>query len=206
MSGLKYGEEREQFYSLTSLMFMAEPSDSTSNTLFNILKNEYFPLAKECRELATLHDSLMQKLEGIDENVFSEKLKQEYYDLFFDPHLIKASPWQSSYTNSEGLLFQEPDYEARKLYTKWGFKVVHDNYPRDHIAIELDFMRLLSQKLNQGDNSSVDDMKFFLENHLLSWIDDFVSALLKGKSEFYLNFARLVKAGCSFDKELLAEL
>lgn len=200
-----YIEEREEFYALTSMMFMAQPTLTSASALYKILNNEYFPLAESAEDIRSVHDGLREQLKLIDEAEFFERLDAEYYHLFFDPRVLVASPWQSSYTNADGLLFQETDYESKKYYAKWGFKVAHDNFPRDHIAIELDFMKLLSQKFTDGETSALKDSMSFLDSHILAWIDEFISALEKGGSVYYLNFAKIVKAGGEFDRKALSE-
>lgn len=201
-----YIEERADFYALTKMLFMSEPTKSSAEAIYKIFSNDYFPFSAEWADVKKVNNDLSQKLEKIDESDFFSNLNHEFYHLFFDPHFIAASPWQSSYTNSDGLLFQESDFHAKYYYTKWGFKVAYDNYPRDHIAIELDFMHKLSQKLCDGDETVILDMSNFLSEHILAWIGDFIGALDKAGSVYYLLFAKIIEAGSKYDSLQLKEL
>ena len=200
-------EQKAEFYELLSLTFMDRPSKAFSETLLKVLNEEYFPLLEYSEGLEKIKASFNKKLNLMDDSDFAEKLDAEYYDLFFDPHGIKVSPWHSSYTNREHLLFQKPDFDTKKIYLKYGYKVTNNHLPGDHIAIELDFLKRITEReiKSQAENelekfaALQKDNAEFIEEHILTWIDDFIESLRQCKSEYYLLFASMIKVACELD-------
>lgn len=210
----EYLEEKIEFYNLMSKIFMKEPTDEFCNVLMDMLKEEYFPLAETDPEIDHLHTQIRDLLVKVTPADFIDLLKKEYYDLFFDPHGIKASPWQSSYTNRDNLLYQAPDYETKRFYRRYRYGVSDNHLPGDHISIELDFLTKLSEKelaildtVKLNENTSVfEDNLEFVDKYLLSWMDSFIKTLAKSKSVYYLLFASMVKTAGELDKHYLQNL
>lgn len=200
-------KQKAEIYELLSLTFMDRPSKAFSEALSTILNEEYFPLREYSNDLEELKANLAEKLNAIDDVEFAVKFDAEYYDLFFDPHGIKVSPWHSSYTNREHLLFQKPDFDTKKTYLKYGYKVTDNHLPGDHIAIELDFLKRITDReiKSQAENeleklaALLKDNAEFIEEHVLTWIDDFIESLRQCKSEYYLLFASMIKVACELD-------
>ena len=142
-------------------------------------------------------------------------MKRECYDLFFDPYGIKASPWQSSYTNRDNLLYHRlPDYETKAFYHRYGYEVSNNHLPGDHISIELDFLKRLSEtelnfidtdKLNENTAVFSDNLEF-VKKYLLDWIDYFMKNLSLSGSIYYLLFASMAKAAGELDRKVLQNL
>lgn len=206
-------EGKIEFYNLMSMVFMKEPTDEFCDVLKQVLDEDYFPMIEENQEMNQLHNQLRDHLLHETTVEFAEKLKKEYYDLFFDPHGLKASPWQSSYTSHDHLLFQLPDYETKAFYRKYGYQVTDPHLPGDHISIELDFLKRLSEKelvcLNidklQENTTVFEDNIEFIDKYLLVWIDLFISALAKSKSIYYHLFASMIKIAGELDKTILTQ-
>ena len=211
---LKDLEEKIEFYNLMSMLFMKDPTAEFCNILMEMLNEDYFPLAESSPEIASLHTELRKNLTGKTSAEFAKLLIKEYYDLFFDPHGIKASPWQSSYTNRDNLLYQAPDYETKAFYRRYQYRVAYDRLPGDHIAIELDFLKRLSEKEKEvldadklNENTVVfQDNLVFVDKYILSWISSFIDSLRVSKSTFYLLFASMIKAAGVLDKTNIHQL
>ena len=207
-------QEKEEFYSFMSMVFMDSPSNAFCTTLWGMLNENYFPLVDNNIELQALYLSLREKLKETSLEEFTQTLSQEYYNLFFDPCGINVSPWQSSYTNKEQLLFQETDGQAKAIYRRYGYKVEDNHLPGDHIAIELDFLSKLSSRelknidsvIQGGNELLLSDIQNFICKHILAWIDEFVDLLKVNGSVYYLLFASMVKIVCEEDMAFMSSL
>jgi TorA maturation chaperone TorD len=85
----------------------------------------------------------------------------------------------------------------------------------DHIALELDFERMLCtralQALRKGDETtffrSIEDQHRFLINHLLNWVPAFANDMHKfAKTDFYKALAYLTIGFLENDKEFLEDV
>ena len=207
-------EQKIEFYNLMSMVFMKEPGEDFCNILWEMLKEDYFPLTNQRPDIHTFHEQIRDYLSETTSADFAKAMKQEYYDLFFDPYGIKASPWQSSYTNRDNLLYQAPDYETKAFYRRYGYEVSNNHLPGDHISIELDFLKRLAEKeleiadtakLNENTAVFSDNLEF-VKKYLLDWIDDFMKNLSLSGSVYYLLFASMAKAAGELDKKILQNL
>lgn len=143
-----------------------------------------------------------------------EKLKDEYTRLFIGPNKLPAPPWESVYTNEGNLLFQKSTLKIRQTYLDEG--LLPAEYPHvadDHLAIELDFMLRLIQKLSTEDLevmaalSNLQTEERFLQEHLLTWVPLFEKAMVeKGESHFYAAAARLLNRFIQEDFSMTREL
>jgi TorA maturation chaperone TorD len=122
---------------------------------------------------------------------------------------------ESVYLGKEHLLYEEPYFDAVRIYQIYGFKKRSSfKEPEDHIAIELEFMAHLCDltclSLDQGKpdygagylNNQVE----FLDLHLSKWVPQLCEKLkTASKNEFYLALASLLKGFLSTDKTTAAE-
>ena len=70
-----------------------------------------------------------------------------YNRLFVGPGTPEAAPWESAHLHAEGGLLRASTLEVRRAYVAQG--LIPQSYPHvadDHIALELDFMRLLARR------------------------------------------------------------
>ena len=207
-------------YKLFQRVFGEEPSlellymiinEYTENVLFVMLGEEYISVAVDI--LSTIRDAL-----SASEDIAVESTKDEYTRLLIGPGKLLAPPWESVYMDMDmdETIFHESMLSVRQVYRKYGLcSVGYPNSADDHIAIELDFMAILSGLLvdcyeqNRMDNVEwiLLDQKDFLEKHLLSWIHSYSSRLQTDK--VYSFYPRLVNLMCMVleaDSVLLEEL
>ncbi len=157
-------EQKIEFYNLMSMVFMKEPGEDFCNVLWQMLKEDYFPLAENRPDIHTFHEQLRK-------------------------HLSET--------------------------TSADFAKVSDNHlPGDHISIELDFLKRLSEKelnfidtdkLNENTAVFSDNLEF-VKKYLLDWIDDFMKNLSLSGSIYYLLFASMAKAAGELDRKVLQNL
>lgn len=209
MKNKAFIEEKIEFYNLMSLIFMKEPTAEFSSVLAGILSEEYFPLVTDDEMMEDIHNQIRAAILQANPVNFGEILKSEYYMLFFDPHEIKASPWQSSYTNKDHLLYQAPNSHSKRFYRKYHYKVQNDHLPGDHISIQLSFMKILAEKemelIDEDKSEELKDVQKdiirFIDDHLLSWIDCFINNLNENNSFYYYKFASMIRAAGRLEKK-----
>jgi TorA maturation chaperone TorD len=136
--------------------------------------------------------------------------------LFVGPSMVEAPPWESYYLKPDRLLFQEATLEVRRAYAAQGFlPAAYPHVADDHIALELDFMARLAEKLaegfDKGDSEAVSQYlaasDSFLQEHLLKWVPDFVKTLSQAKHNyFYKEAGALLDEFVKVDAEALEEI
>lgn len=145
-----------------------------------------------------------------------DALEGSYNRLFVGPTILEAGPWESLYKTTDNVLFCETTLEVRKAYVAQGF--IPNNYPHvsdDHVALELDFMRLLAQQTLEaceaGDletaRAKLAAQADFLAGHLNVWLPKFAKKVAAAEhGGFYGPVAVVAREWARFDAELIQEL
>jgi anaerobic sulfite reductase subunit A len=145
-----------------------------------------------------------------------ERLAVDYANLFLAVGKHPAHPYESVYLSAEHLLMQEQRDQVLKIYREHGVDKVEDfPEPEDHVAIELQFMGLLSARiteaLKQDDieraRELLETQTDFLDEHLMKWVPDFCEDILKGaKYEFYRGIAKVTRGYLTMESENIRTL
>jgi TorA maturation chaperone TorD len=194
---------RADVYRLLSACYYQPDEAFLEEEVFSQLKTS---LAKASpsgvMEAASLDDSF--RASGV------ETLMLDYSRLFLGPFVILAKPYGSVYLDGEKVVMGDSTMQALELYREGGFDVAEDfREMPDHIAVELEFLYLLSFRLGQEsddeERTRLDVLKHkFLENHLGRWIGTISAAIRNGaETDFYKLLANLTEA---FVREDIAEL
>jgi len=132
-----------------------------------------------------------------------ETLLVDYTRLFLGPMQPLARPYASSWLESSAQDDGAPSLAILDLYEAGGFDVSEDfNDLPDHIAVELEFLYLLTFARNEAEQAGQGDAqtevegieKTFLVDHLAEWIGPFVSAIKEGaETPFYREVAELTE-------------
>jgi TorA maturation chaperone TorD len=145
-----------------------------------------------------------------------EGLTIEYTRLFVGPNKLPAPPWESVYISRERTLFQRPTLEVRDSYRSQG--LIPELYPKvadDHIALELDFLRLLAGRAqaafqideHESYQEALGATAEFLDEHLLRWVDGFAQDMARsGVGTFYPALAQMMAAYVRRDAAIVAEI
>lgn len=122
----------------------------------------------------------------------SETLMLDYSRLFLGPFEALARPYGSVYLDGEKVVMGNSTLQALTLYREGGFDVADDfREVPDHVAVELEFLYLLSYRLGQmpdaAEESRLMDLKRrFLTEHLGRWIGELAESMKNGaETEFY---------------------
>jgi TorA maturation chaperone TorD len=205
---------RGYLYALFHNLFGNEPSEGQLAAVDRVL-------AREALDITGIHDPAAEGLLGALDALATGSggtgpLKAEYTVLFIGPGKLPAPPWESVYTTGEQVIFQRSTLEIRNFYRWQG--LIPELYPKvadDHIALELDFLRLLGQRALEaqqaGDDAACKEALAasveFLDEHLLKWVGFFAEALnASGKGSFYPLAAQALATFAARDAELLKGL
>ena len=131
----------------------------------------------------------------------TEKLLGDYSRLFLGPFEIPAKPYGSVYLDGEKVVMGDSTMKVKACYRDAGFDVAEDfREMPDHIAVELEFLYLLSFRQNEA--LALDDSETvkrwqefeqnFLQNHLGLWVEDFCRRICDhAETDFYRLLAEL---------------
>lgn len=127
------------------------------------------------------------------------ELREDFTRLFTGPGSSLAPPYESVYLGREKILFEAPTLEVRNIYRKFHLRISSLNkIPDDHISCELAFLSELCSRFSDVSNNeppdSTDDLRRFLESHLLLWSDMFIDRVMEhARSDFYRGIALLLR-------------
>ncbi|WP_165253915.1 molecular chaperone TorD family protein [Adlercreutzia sp. ZJ304] len=111
-----------------------------------------------------------------------ENTAVEYTKLFIGPPSPSAFPWETMYQGKDiSVGFGEPTIKMQNILRDMGLEVSNSNNQyADHIGIELLALSEMCRRVNGGE-LSLEDMKFFIDEHPRAWI----GALRDKVSEVY---------------------
>ena len=126
-----------------------------------------------------------------------------------------AYPFESAYTSEKRLLMQDARDEVLTIYRSFGY-VKSDSFKdsEDHIAAELEFMRILGKRtvdaLRAGDDAKAKSLILsqsnFLHDHLCSWAPMMTADLRAfAQTKFYKGLAALTDGLLRIDRAFLAD-
>lgn len=127
-----------------------------------------------------------------------------------------AVPYESVFTSEDGLLCQESYHEVYRLFKKHHVARREGlDFPDDHLSFMSEFLVILSERtiecLEAGDaQGALDNLivsRDFLNDHILSWFDEFSElALCLLETRFYRGVLKISKGFFTFDREILDDL
>lgn len=142
-----------------------------------------------------------------------DELRLDYNALFVGPGHLLAAPWESVYLTEEKTIFGEPMMAVREFYLSHGWELARKNTePDDHFGVEMEFMaRMIAkqgQALAEGEQEEADflarEQLRFLQEHLLKWLNEFTSGVLKNaRTPFFQGLSRLVRGVIAWDYDYL---
>ena len=126
------------------------------------------------RDATTLLEQALQNLREANDADLDE-LAADYADIYLN-HSIQASPFESVWLDEDGLAMQQPMFQIREWYARFGM-AAEDWRLRsdDHIGLQLQFVAHLLNKAVGAENPLhlLGELARFLDEHLLRWVDEF---------------------------------
>lgn len=132
-----------------------------------------------------------------------QDLLVDYSRLFLGPVQAPARPYASVWLSGENIVMQDSTLALLELYAQGGFAIDEDfqELP-DHVAVELEFLYLLTHQLRQarqsGDAEALQALHAlrtaFLDGHLGRWLGAFILAMHEhAQTDFYRELAELTE-------------
>ncbi|MBT3359702.1 MAG: hypothetical protein HN403_08755 [Rhodospirillales bacterium] len=178
---------RADAYRLLSACYYEPEEAFLEEDIFGQLKTAMATLAPErVADVAAMEDDFRSS--GI------EALTLDYTRLFLGPFGILAKPYGSVYLEAENVVMGETTMQAMALYREGGFEVADDfREVPDHVALELEFLYLLTLRLNA--EPEIEALKHrFLGENLGKWVGEFADAMRNGaETGFYKQLADMTQ-------------
>jgi TorA maturation chaperone TorD len=124
-----------------------------------------------------------------------------------------AYPYESVYTSEKRLMMQAARDEVLAIYRAYGIeKTANWKEGEDHLALELEFERILCNKAIQaflaGNSAEAEELLSaqlgFLENHLIAWVPMLIADMKNyAKTKMYLGLAYLTSGFLRADHDFL---
>jgi len=128
-----------------------------------------------------------------------QTLLVDYTALFIGPSQPRAMPYASFWLTDDASMRHEATAAVLDFYAQGGFEVSEELHELpDHVAVELEFLYLLTFAENQPQpGASQDELRVasalrqrFVADHLGAWIGSFAAAIRAGAgTEFYRELA-----------------
>lgn len=207
-------ETRSETYALLSRFFRTEVDQEFLEALCATM----YPVKSGNERIDQGHYAIAKYLsnEWVDP---LRKLAVDYAKTFLGDGMDTYScayPYESVYTSPKRLLMQEARDEVLAIYRSCGLdKQPEWNVGEDHIAVELEFMRVLCLRcavaLREGNEaeatSLLGTMANFLDEHLLGWVPMFTADVRRfSKTPFYQGVAQLTEGFLESDREFLTDV
>jgi TorA maturation chaperone TorD len=210
---------RAGVYRILQNLLGNEPNEETFQQLESTITRDIFSLfATDEGEYKQALDALLAEAavcrSGGTEAL--ERLRNGFTALFVGPGKVEANPWESFYLSRDNTLFQSITLEVRKAYVAQGLlPQAYPNVADDHVALELDFMARLAEKLedafeandSQKANDCLSASESFVREHLINWIPTFAEVLGNARhSCFYRETGNVLAAFLPIDLQALGEV
>ncbi len=204
-------QARQAVYGLLQRLYKEAPDPDLHAWLVSSRPFAEFPII--------FQDDPNQLLEQLDKallEVTFKELKQDYIQLYIGPGRMEVPPWESVYRNDERRLFDTHTLQVRETYARHGMEFVRKNKtPEDHISIELEFMRILTERLlkaidlkdEKAERILLQEQLEFLNKHMLVWVPFFIKLTQKAaKTAFFNGLAELLGKFLNWDVETLNQM
>lgn len=207
-------ENRAAQYGLLSRLFRKE----LDQPLIDELHEMHYRVFTGNEKVDTGNRLIATYLSNLWENSVTE-LAADYSRVFFGHGYSghsAAYPYESVYVSERRLLMSSSRDEVLALYRSAKLSK-QDSWKdsEDHVAMELEFMQILSERtvaaLAKGDSNAafslVKKQFGFLEDHLAAWLPMLATEMLRfAKTDFYKGLAYMADGFVETDFELLDDL
>lgn len=134
------GSEQSKVCKLLSNMYLCSPTKRAIENWKSLLSEDIPDFMLDFKNAIDAID--------INSKQELEDLLWEYTRLFIGPYKLPCPPWESVYTSPKKLMVQEAYDEVRDFYKELGLTVNDPDIMPDHIGVELNFISVLFEKMN----------------------------------------------------------
>ena len=207
-------ESREKTYNFLSRLFRVEVDQ---DLLDNLLKMK-FPAKSDNGNIDKGYKLIRKFLEKADANTLTD-LAIDYVRTFIgsgSDGFSAAYPFESVYTSPKRLMMQDSRDEVLVLYHAAGLdKQESWKEGEDHIALELEFIAILTKRAIEAYKNADDEacaylllqQKNFLEDHIKPWFPMMAQDMCKfSETDFYNGLSSLAQGVIEQDYEFLSEI
>ena len=134
-----------------------------------------------------------------------DRLAADYADIYLT-YGLRASPCESVWLDDDSLILQEPTFQVRAWYRRYGLAVTDWRIRSDdHLVYELRFLAHLLE--GEGEPVDLGEVARFMDEHPLRWVSQFAERVAaRCETQFYAGLALLTAAYLDELRELVAEL
>ena len=183
------GSEQSKVCKLLSNMYLCSPTKRAIENWKSLLSEDIPDFMLDFKNAIDAID--------INSKQELEDLLWEYTRLFIGPYKLPCPPWESVYTSSKKLMVQEAYDEVRDFYKELGLTVNDPDIMPDHIGVELNFISVLFEKMNDESERRLyymDIANRFIDEHLMKWVPQFTQDMENAaNSSFYKTLAQVTK-------------
>ena len=211
---IKLNEQRAATYGLLSRLYRVEVDEE----FLTELKAMRFPAATGNTAVDAGYRAIATYLSGADAHAITD-LAVDYVRAFIGHGVdaySAAYPFESVYTSPKRLMMQEARDEVLAVYRSEGLdKLPSWKESEDHIALELEFMAVLGDRIvtaaEAADEAEVERLlstqRNFLEDHLASWASLMTADLRRfAQCGLYQGLASLTDGFLQVEEEFFDEI
>lgn len=162
------------------------------------------PLREDTRAAWSLMAAAVAELPGHPDGRTLDDLAADYAEIYLTGAL-GASPYESVWTDDDGLICQDAMFEMRTLYAELGLASASwRQRPDDHLVLQLLYLGEAAAVAREPDDWR--KLGRALDQHLLQWLPAFAGRIAqRGGSAFYVALAALTCAWLETLRDLIAE-
>jgi len=203
-----FGEAIAQDLTQLAILHDAE----ADNPLIQSLQQAHFPTAlglklesKAARDAMILVKQALADIPAPLDEKYADELAADYAGIYLT-HAYRASPNESVWIDEEHLERQQPMFEVREYYARYGLGAANwRKRSDDHLVLQLQF---LAHLFGQGDlEQATTTAARFMDEHLLRWLMPFADRVAaRCATPFYAGVNLLTGVYCEELRDLLAYL
>ncbi len=157
-------------------------------------------------------EKALQELPETIDPATLDGLAVDYADIYLN-HSLHASPYESVWLDEDHLIQQEPMFQIRECYKRYG--MVTTNWrirSEDHLVLQMQFIAsLLDPESNFSESiplqKRLEDATKFMDEHLLLWLSDFSRLVSQRcRTDFYASAVVLTSAYMEQFRDDLVEI
>lgn len=136
-----------------------------------------------------------------------DRLAADYADIYLS-YALRAAPCESVWLDEDNLALQEPNFQVRAWYRRYGLAVTDwRKRSDDHLVYELRFLARLLGGDWDGESVDLTEAARFMDQHPLRWVPQFAERVAQRcDTRFYAGLALLTAAYLDELRDLLTEL